>query len=166
MTFLLKPGQQGSEITQGQFNITSQNVPAASSYIHEVTLPKATFKQGYLMMSLPYSTAVPTAKRRSVSTILFTTDEDDATASTNTIVRYAIPTYPSGLIYFFDDWRQKGWRFNADGRLSELDWSTASGQLMIKRCWIDGALLKIEFTNNHGSIAAKVDIQGSYHAFE
>lgn len=166
MSFLLRPDNEKLVTTKGTFNVTGQTVAPLTTWILEIPLSKSTFKQGYMIMSLPLSAAVYTAKRRAVATIMFTTDEQDATSSSMRKVTYTIPSYPQGTLYFFDDWRQEGFRFDVDGQLSELDWAASSGQLMIQRCWIDSNTLKVEFRNTHGTITANVEIQGSYHAYE
>ena len=160
LEFVEMPGLETS-----RFSVVAQTVAPSSTFLLSLPLSRTTFKQGYLMMSLPNAAAVSSGRRRFVSTILFSTDPDDATSSATAKVTFAIPGYPSGIIYFFDDWRQQGFRFDKDGQLSLTQWSTASGQLLIRRCWIDAGNLKIEFENTHGSISANLELQGSYHVF-
>ncbi|HDL85548.1 MAG TPA: hypothetical protein ENH11_04355 [Candidatus Acetothermia bacterium] len=149
----------------GTFEVTSQTVPANGTLIVSVPLAHTQFLMGNMILHLP-NTIASQSRRRISAVIAFSTDVNESHSAAGRLINYTITGY-NGIPYFFNDWRQEGYRFDQDGRLSTNTWDGggSAGSVQISSVRINGANVELAFFNPHPSINEVVSVIGSYQVY-
>lgn len=143
---------------RGRASITSQAVAGSNNFVKTITLNRADYTHGMVVVANPDSLAEKN-QRRATAVVFLTTVLSQARAQgtvkkTQTFVGYA------GPLYTVINWQHKAFFYDVDARLSDaifqeesLDFTSLRG-IKLLSAQIDGAALKLIFRNTQ-SIASR-----------
>lgn len=149
----------------GDFEINNQVLTGSTSFTKEIILNKSNYNFGDILLYAPNSIAL-TANKRMTSYIEFTTEKNNAQAFSGGRLTYNVYGYN------FTDYWNKGYRYDDDGKLSDVYFfdngsqSGLRGQLRIESCQIVNNKIELIFRNTYATRNVNITIKGKWRVFK